>query len=193
MQKLLSLFVTLTVCLSIYAQESAHLTFKGIPIDGTLQAYVQKLKNAGFSFSKYSDSGNMAFLNGTFTGKPVEVIVVASPKTKTVWKVSVYYPEQVSWYSIKTDYYDLVASLTQKYGNPTDHYEFFMDPYYEGDGYEMQAVRMEKCHFISAFESSKGVISCEISKYEQLKVSYEDSLNSSKMRTERENAVQEDL
>ena len=193
MQKLLSFFVTLTVCLTICAQESDHLTFKGIPINGTLQVYVQKLKNAGFTFSKYSDTGTIAFLNGTFTGKPVEVIVVASPKTKTVWKVSVYYPEQVSWYTIKNDYFEMVASLTQKYGNPTDNFEFFSDPYYEGDGYEMQAIRMEKCHYISAFETSKGVISCEISKHEQLNVTYEDSLNTAIMKRERNNAVQEDL
>lgn len=43
-----SLFLAFTIVATAFAQEeSEHLTFKGVPIDGTLNEYVTKMKQAG--------------------------------------------------------------------------------------------------------------------------------------------------
>lgn len=50
--KKIILFCYLFFCLSVvYAQEE-HLTFKGIPIDGTIKEFVSKLREKGFEFEE---------------------------------------------------------------------------------------------------------------------------------------------
>ena len=43
-----------------------HLTFKGVPIDGTLSEYVAKMKSAGFKYLGEQDG--TAILQGDFAG-----------------------------------------------------------------------------------------------------------------------------
>ena len=51
MKKLfLSLMFSLVSLVSYAQTESPHLTFKGVPIDGTLNGYVQKMKQKGFDY-----------------------------------------------------------------------------------------------------------------------------------------------
>lgn len=52
-----------------------------------------------------------------------------------------------------------------------------MSPYDDGDGYEMRAVSLEKCRFISFFLAIGGHIIVKIDKSSQVKVVYEDRVN----------------
>ena len=83
--------------------------------------------------------------------------------------------------------------FVKKYGNPTNNYEFFSKPYYEGDGYELSALRNEKCHYISAFETKNGVVYLEISKFKKIEINYEDKANSNIMDREKEETVIDDI
>ena len=66
MKKLLiSLFVILYTTIG---QAQEHLTFKGVPIDGTLDTYVANMKKAGFTFIGENDG--IALLRGDFAGYP---------------------------------------------------------------------------------------------------------------------------
>ncbi len=53
---LITLFLSLTACI-VFAQtkidSSAHLTFKGVPLDGTLDQYVVKMKQNGFKQRRF--------------------------------------------------------------------------------------------------------------------------------------------
>ena len=50
MKKILMLFTACLMAMMMNAQTAnEHLKFKGVPIDGTLSQYVQKMKTAGFS------------------------------------------------------------------------------------------------------------------------------------------------
>jgi hypothetical protein len=55
-------------------------------------------------------------------------------------------------------YSDMKEVLTKKYGPPTNDYAFFTKPYYEGDGYEEQAIRLGKgkfaCYWLNAPKGS---------------------------------------
>ena len=201
MKKLILTLFAIVLAVSAFAQDQ-HLKFKGIPIDGTLTNYVKALKNAGYEFICQSPDDSGAALSGTFTNKDVTILVVTTPKTKTVWKVVVFFEDQNDWYSLKSDYKDLKASLTSKYGQPDPVFEFFSSPYEEGDGYEMTAIWSDKCNYISFFAvntdsgNSLGEITVEIAKNEtkgRIALSYEDAANTTLMKSEKEAIVYDDL
>ena len=175
-----------------FAQDATtHLEFKGVPLNGKIDDFVKKLQSQGFSIVKKEDLG--VIMSGQFTGKEAEVMILNTRTTKTVWKVVVYLPKQTSWYSIKSEYEYYTEIFTKKYGKPSDSFSFFSDPYYEGDGYEMQAVRNEKCTFFSGYHIQEGIICVDISKYQQIRIAYEDATNTTLMDREKEDAVINDI
>ena len=103
----------------------------------------------------------------------VEVIILSSPISKTVFKIAVYLPKQNDWESIKSEYEDYLETLTAKYGTPTSSYNFFSSPYKEGEGDEMNAITMEKCNYAAFWEN----ISIQISEYKQVRIAYENAKN----------------
>jgi len=68
-KSLIAVFLSLTIC-AAFAQtktdSSLHLTFKGVPLDGTLDQYVVKMKQNGFKHISTKDG--IAMLQGDFAG-----------------------------------------------------------------------------------------------------------------------------
>lgn len=184
--------VSVFMGMSGYAQDSvSHLEFKNIPLNGKIDDFVKKLQTQGYSIEKREDAG--IIMNGQFTGKDAEVMVLNTKKTKTVWKVVIFLPKKTSWYSIKSEYNYYTEMFTKKYGTPSHSFSFFSDPYYEGDGYEMSALRNDKCTFLSSYHTQEGIITVEISKYQQIKIAYEDNINTKLMDKEKEESVINDI
>src|SRR5690348_9658004 len=95
----LSLFLSLTVVVS-FAQSNAdtskHLTFKGIPLDGTLDQYVSKMKQGGFKHLSTNDG--TAMLQGDFAGYKDCYVGVSTLKQKDlVYKIGVVFPDKETW------------------------------------------------------------------------------------------------
>ena len=87
---------------------TAPLTFKGIPITGTLSAFSDKLVKAGFK-----KNGNSSF-TGDFAGySGCRITVVGN---NPVNEVRVDFPVISDWDTLEKAYDSLQASLTQKYG-----------------------------------------------------------------------------
>jgi len=170
MKLIYSAIFTLLTFVSV-AQE-----FMGIKVEGDKAVFVNKLKAKGFVVT-LADNPNAVTMKGTVGGKQYELILFLTPTTKQVWKLSVYLPEATSWLKIKSEYEDYLGILTEKYGAPEKAYTFFSSPYEEGDGYEMSAIKLEKCHY-SAFWSDSLGIWIEISKFKQVKIAYENAKNS---------------
>lgn len=59
---------------------------------------------------------------------------------------------------------------------PSVRLSLFIMPY-EGDGYELQAVRKEKCTYSTFYDTPRGYIAVQISNFECLLVGYEDKIN----------------
>lgn len=201
MKKLLFSLLIIAVSVAAYAQ-GQHLTFKNIPIDGSLTKCVNALKNAGYELKYQDPDGVGAIMEGSFTNQKATVAIITTPQSKTVWKIAVLFEDQNSWYSLKGDYLILKANLTTKYGQPEESFEFFSSPYEEGDGYEMTAIYAEKCHYTSFFavksssDAFLGEITIEISKNEtkgRVILSYEDAANTELMKKEKESVVYDDL
>lgn len=49
MKNTATLLIVFFIAMISMAQSSDHLTFKGVPIDGTLSEYVAKMKQNGFT------------------------------------------------------------------------------------------------------------------------------------------------
>lgn len=184
------LAIILTSIQLTYAQE--HMTFQGIPIDGSLDSMITKLEGKGFKRDKHVYDDNTAIMTGTFTGKEGTLVICATPKTNVVWKIAVFFEKKDSWYSLESDYKEYKEAYTTKYGKPKKHYEFFSDPYYEGDGYELQACRLGKCHYLSIWELNTGTIGVNISNG-YLSLGYEDEQNRTLSENEEKNSVMDDI
>ena len=98
---------------SSYAQE--HAKFKGIPLDGPLNSFVEALKQQGYKQVKSTVNG-LAVLTGTFAGNPEADIFVVS-LNNMVWKIGVEFPEHDTWVSALQDYNTLKEFFCKKYGH----------------------------------------------------------------------------
>ena len=155
-----------------YAQE-----FMGVSISGNKSDCVAKFTAKGFKYKK--EVGNTVVMEGKLQSQNVDLFITSTPTSKQVWKFTVYYPEETSWFGIKGSYKDLKETLTEKYGKP-ESYEYFSKPYEEGDGYETTAIKIEKCSYSSFWRADNLIVALEISKYMQLKLSYESQTGVSK-------------
>ena len=186
---LISLIIALTTTVS-FPQEKTnsteHLTFKGVPIDGTLNEYVSKLKKKGFTLIGTEEG--IAMLKGDFAAYKNCIVGVATLKQKDlVSKITVIFPERDTWSSLSSNYYNLKELLTEKYGEPSEIVEKW-DTYSEpdDDGDRMHEVKMDNCKYYTTYETDKGSIQLLID-HDGLfscfvRLSYFDNLNTKIIR-----------
>lgn len=160
MKKIFATIFAILLAICSFAQE--HLTFKGVPIDGTLNSYVAKMKAKGFSYLGSYDG--VAMLKGDFAAHKSCTIVVATMQNKDlVSRIAVVFPEQEQWQYLYGDYSELKELLTIKYGEPTDCVEEFQgysQPKTDSD--KMYAVQFDNCKYGSIFTTQKGEIQLSI-------------------------------
>lgn len=181
MKKIYLLIATLFVSCMLCAQTSSteHFTFKGVPIDGSISEFVSRLQEVGYTPSNFDEKS--AELTGAFGGEyDCKIAVFATPKSHKVYNLLVIMSTSSSWNSLKSDYKEYKSMLTTKYGKPKTSVERFKDPYYEGDGYEIQAFRLNKGLYVSWFETESGVVTLAISYLEggaRIVMIYTDNIN----------------
>lgn len=191
--KLLGLVLAVATTLTMSAQE--HFTFKGVELNGPLSDFITQMEAKGFVFKNNFENGNGASMTGSFMGySDCELYIFTTPNSKMVRMVKIYLPEEEnSWSSLKSYYTQSVDAFTKKYGAPGDEYSFFSKPYYEGDGYEMTGVKVDKCNYAAFWELEKGAIFIEISKWCQVCISYEDNLNTQLSSQEKEQNILDEI
>jgi hypothetical protein len=172
-----------TIC---FAQTAEHLAFKGVPIDGTLNEYVAKMKQNGFTQVQTEDG--TAILTGDFAGYKGCLIGVSTLKQiDLVHKIAVLFSEKETWSNLLGNYIDLKTMLTQKYGEPITVIEKFDDStLIVDDESKMYQVKLDNCKYYSIWETGKGdiqlsiehnsVISCFV------KLGYFDKINGDKIK-----------
>ena len=186
MKKLAVLITCLIFAGAVSAQQ--HLTFKGVPIDGTLKAYTEAMVKAGFTHELTQDG--CAVLSGDFAGfKGCFIGVTTLKNCDVVSRIAVLFPERKTWASILDDYEHLKAMLTEKYGKPTNSEEKFTE--YVGDGVNslvMHALREEKYVWFITFTTELGEIKLSVvagSSYSTglVCLTYKDKANSEKVHS----------
>jgi len=160
MRKIFTLIFALLNVTFSFAQE--HLTFKGVPIDGTLSSYVTKMKAKGFI--SYGSSDGVAILKGDFAAHKSCTIAVATMQNRDlVSRIGVMFPEQSQWQYLYGDYSELKKLLTIKYGEPTECVEEFQGySIPKTDDMRMLSVQTDKCKYASVFTTSNGSIELSI-------------------------------
>ena len=115
---LFSLFLAFTIVATASAQEeSEHLTFKGIPIEGSMTEFCQKLRTKGFT--SIGRENNIALFTGDFTGREATVGVTATDDGKNVFAIVVLFDPSGEWNTLVNTYEYYKDLYTRKYGEPT--------------------------------------------------------------------------
>ena len=145
----------------VNSESSAHLTFKGVPIDGTLQEYVLKMQKNGFTHLGTEDG--IAMLKGDFASYKNCMVMVATLKQKDlVSSIQVMFPECDTWSYLSSNYLSLKEMLTEKYGEPSDCVEKFDGIEPRDDNSKMHAVGFDNCKYYTTFETERGSIQLSI-------------------------------
>lgn len=173
----LIIFVLSLLTQNVSAQNTSdnnlHLRFNGIPITGSLNNIQNKLTAKGFKFA--SKEGDAIEMVGKFANEKCRIILYATPKTKTTYHIIVDYGREDSWAYLKSRYLQLKKLLKEKYKVNPESVEKFTGIYEEGDGYELQATRNNKCLYLSSFALNNGEISLVIND-ERVLISYKDKI-----------------
>lgn len=137
------------------ANDGKHLSFKGIPIYGEPDVVVASLEKIGYEIlHPYNYHDHIGVLQGTFAGiNGCSIIVGGTASSDLVYSIAVLFPEQNNWYNLKDQYMAYKDKLKKKYGKPISG-EYFDEPYYEGDGYELSALSNGSCHYASVVSYS---------------------------------------
>ncbi len=187
-----TLFLLMSFTL-IFAQSSEHLKFKGVPIDGTLNEYVSKMKQAGFQLVGTDDG--VALLEGEFAGYRGCLIAVSTLKSVNVVNtIGVVFPARENWSSLEGDYEHLKSMLTEKYGEPSDVVEKFQgygDP--QTDQEKWINIMTDNYTWYTIFETENGDIQLSLEKGDYgeyfVLLKYFDKINTEAVRS----AAMEDL
>lgn len=163
MKKFLCVCIMAVFALAAIAQESVeHMRFKGVPIEGTLEEFVEKLKQTGLKL--VSIDSERATLKGDFAGYSDCIIGVSIYETtKEIGVISVFFPSSEKWSSLETTYNNLKVRLKKKYGNPIKVVEEFQDD--RGDlSNQEKYLRLltDRCNWTSNFEVPEGTVALSI-------------------------------
>ena len=112
MKKILITLTVLFAVIDIMAQE--HLSFKGIPIEGSMTEFCQKLKSKGFT--SIGRENNITLFSGDFTGRQATVGVTATDDGKNVFAVVVLFDPSGEWNTLVNTYDYYKDLYTRKYG-----------------------------------------------------------------------------
>lgn len=177
---------------SLFAQQ--HLSFKGVPIDGTLKSYTDAMVKAGFHYEGTQDG--IALLSGDFAGyKGCGIGITTLNNCDVVSRIAVFFPEKETWSEVLGDYNHLKDMLTEKYGTPSDSQEKFTNHIGNCDNsYVMRELEAGEYVWYTTFTAELGDILLFItsgSGYHTAYVClfYTDKANSEKVR----NAAMDDL
>lgn len=141
---------------SLFAQTD-HLKFKGVPIDGTLNQFVAKMQNAGFT--KLRQYGKAVILEGDFAGYKDCYIVVSTLDNKDlVNQIAVKFNSHNDWRSLENNYLNLKKLLTKKYGEPFDVQEEFQGHYIDDDNDRWYELTMNRCIFRTEWRTELGKV-----------------------------------
>ena len=187
MKKHITLFLACLVFAgNLFAQQ--HLSFKGVPINGTLKSYTDAMVKAGFHYELTQDG--TALLTGDFAGyKGCTVGVSTLKNLDVVSRIAVLFPEKETWSAVLGDYEHLKNMLTVKYGTPSDSQEKFTGYIGDYDNYlVMHALKDGEYVWYTTFTTELGDIELSImsgTKYNtaMVRLSYYDKANSEKVRS----------
>ena len=184
MKRILIALLFVFSCIGAMAQNAnEHLKYMGIPINGTLESFTQKL--VAKKIKSIQAAEGVGLFNGTFAGKnDCNIFVATVPNRNIVSKVVVCLPPRETWAWLESDYNQFKQMLTSKYGEPFQHSETFKAGTFTSSDYlKISALKEGKCEYYVGWKLNEGVILLEIISIESpssclVRLSYYDAINS---------------
>ncbi len=177
--------VFLLLSCSAFAQDE-HFKFKGVEIDGTVESFSNELENVGFSIIAEGA------LEGTFAGDDCSIYILTTKKG-LVYGVCAVRSKKTNWTTLKRDFLTIKEGYIKKYGEPFSDVHKFTKPYYEGDGYEMTAVRTNNVMYACSWIFDNGKITEMIFKEGSVILYYTDKINDSIREAQEQQQFEDDL
>lgn len=142
------------------------------------EEFTQRLSESGFILINIDTIKNACLLNGTYGTYNCNIVIEYTPITHVISKIVCMFPSSVYWYKLKEQFNNLENALTAKYGEEhKESLKCFISPYYDGDGYEIAALRLNKCLYYTSYELEYGTIQMMISDKCCVGMSFTDSIN----------------
>ena len=163
MKRILIALLLVFSCIGAMAQNAnEHLKFMGIPINGTLESFSQKLVAKGMKRQQGWD--DIGTFRGKFAGKDdCKIYVATVPSRNIVYRTTVCLSPRATWEWLESDYNEFKQMLTSKYGEPDKCSESFKEGTYVGsDNLKILALKGGKCDYYSLWGATEGVIALEI-------------------------------
>ena len=159
-----------------FVQESkTHIKFMGIELNNAVDLAMLDLQKKGFELLDIRKEGYA--MSGKFMNRNAIITLHATPESNNIYMVNIFFDEEESWFDLKYEFLNIVKSYRVKYKCISSSRSFF-EPYYEGDGFELQGVEKDKCCYFDKYETEGGIIYIEISDLKRVSIKYKDSFNS---------------
>ena len=172
------LFTLCIICSVFFANAQEHLSFKGIPIEGNITTFCQKLMAKGFT--QIGMDKNAGLFVGDFTGRNATVAVVATDNGQDVHTVGVIFDKSDSWKVLVHTYEEYKNLYIEKYGQPSECVEY-NPSHTETNTSQMLDLNEGKVTYTSIFNAPGGSITISIlgEKYKEgfVGIKYEDTQN----------------
>lgn len=160
--------IVLVFCFAVAPVFAQGFTFAEIPWGANVQDVTKLLGAKGFTTTGIDKDGDLPF-RGQLLGYKAIGLGLFSGGSLQKMSVILITPDNKA----RQVYRDLKDTLVAKYGPPTNNFEFFERPYYAGDGFEEQAIRLSKGHFTALWKADLGVLAIEITERLTVRVAYE--------------------
>ena len=156
MKRITTIFACLLCTMMMLGEQ--HLMFKTLPIDGKLKTAVKEVRSWGFMGLKIK---NMAFMMGTLDGEEVMLTFLATPKTKTLFSVSIMYDNVETWEALMQQYQAINTALAAQYGEPSKIVNKFEPPYSINDN-PIEAFREDKASYSTFYTVTGGTVAVDV-------------------------------
>lgn len=159
--------------------QSDHMSFKGIPMEGRVIDFVNKLKTRGY---QVVTSGVDFYLTGDFAGYRNCTLMLDGTDADFVSRITVRFPPQYDWTGLLNDYNTIKKHLLEKYKAATSSDEYFDCTYSTPptDRARFYEVQLGHCQYRTVFKGKKGEIVLSITHRDQscfVALSYTDFAN----------------
>lgn len=167
--------------------------FSGVELNQNYQIVINQFIAKGWVQTQ--KEAQYTSLKGKILNEEVSLTIYSTLTSRKVRKIVLFYLSETSWNGALSLYNRKVETITAKYGKESNIYEEFYEPYYLGDGYELQALDHDKCQWIRIWadmpEYPNLNVAVEIGRSAMVMVTYEIMSNMELHQRELKNAQQD--
>lgn len=148
-----------------FALSDVHPRFMGYSLNQKVDDILVGLTLDGFDLDQEAssiESGTFVF-HGPFYGEQVDLYVFFSSQDHVISSIMVAFENDSDLWTLLSVQYGLIKMKVEaRYGKPTFSDEKFVEPYKEGDGYELMAFESKNASWLNLYDIEGGTVSLSI-------------------------------